>query len=342
MPYFLKGRDPTFVYDETHSLVGTVDASGNVRRFDSKIYFANQNILKPVVHTASTFVTLTIAAGATAAKTRLTSAGAHGLTGAISTGKYVYVSWAGATTAPNGLYVCTVASTDTTGLFIDIDLPWRAVTTTISVSSPAIFTGAAHGFVVGEAVRLSTTGVLPTGLNTSSNYYVRRVLSSSTFTVSLTPTSAEMVTTAAGSGTHVVFNSYGTPTVACVTQSALVFNETVDGGMISPDGCVETDTWVGTLSDANQKFTRVTYCGMPLYYNLLTTSLSMWTTNMAMYYSPTQLIRGVTSAQAPGSYNATPALVTCPHNLPGLLTVSFENAAADSPMTLLGFRAKFS
>lgn len=343
MPYLLKGRDPTFVYDETHSMVGVVDSSGKVNRFEPRVYFANENIFKPVVHTASTFVTLTIQAGAAVTKSRLTSAGAHGLTAAVSTGKYVYVTWATPTTQANGLYVCTVASTDTTGLFIDIDLPYRSGNTTISVASPAVLTTAGHGHSVGDPVRFVSTGTLPTGLATSTNYYVRRVLSSSTFTVSLTPNGAEVVTTAAGSGTHSYFSYYGTPTVACVTQPAVVFSETVEGGMITPQGCLESDMRINQLSDTNNKFVRLEYCGQALYYNYVPSALGFWVKSLAMYYSPTQLQVGISSATGNGGYNGLAAqIVSVPHSASGLLRIQFENAVADSPMSLAGFRATFS
>jgi microcystin-dependent protein len=45
-------------------------------------------------------------------------------------------------------------------------------TFTVSITSPAIVTYAGHGFVGGERLRLFTTGFLPTGLDTSTDYYV--------------------------------------------------------------------------------------------------------------------------------------------------------------------------
>lgn len=43
---------------------------------------------------------------------------------------------------------------------------------TVTIASPAVFTKSSHGFVGGERLRLSTTGTLPTGLNTSDDYFV--------------------------------------------------------------------------------------------------------------------------------------------------------------------------
>lgn len=45
-------------------------------------------------------------------------------------------------------------------------------TFTVTIASPAVVTKTAHGFVGGERLRLSTTGTLPTGLNTSDDYFV--------------------------------------------------------------------------------------------------------------------------------------------------------------------------
>jgi phage-related tail fiber protein len=43
---------------------------------------------------------------------------------------------------------------------------------TVTIASPAVVTHAGHGFVGGERLRLSTSGFLPTGLSTSTDYYV--------------------------------------------------------------------------------------------------------------------------------------------------------------------------
>lgn len=43
---------------------------------------------------------------------------------------------------------------------------------TVSIDSPAVVTKTAHGFTGGERLRLSTTGTLPTGLDTNTDYFV--------------------------------------------------------------------------------------------------------------------------------------------------------------------------
>ena len=37
---------------------------------------------------------------------------------------------------------------------------------TITIATPAVITQTAHGYVLGDAIKFSTTGALPTGLNT--------------------------------------------------------------------------------------------------------------------------------------------------------------------------------
>lgn len=46
---------------------------------------------------------------------------------------------------------------------------------TVTVASPAVVTSTAHGLQNGARLRLSTTGTLPTGLNTSTDYFVWRI-----------------------------------------------------------------------------------------------------------------------------------------------------------------------
>lgn len=95
-----------------------------------------------------------------------------------------------------GWSLCTFASVD----YID------GPSVTISNASPAVFTTTdAHGMRPGQAVVLTTTGTLPTGLSINTVYRVATILSSTTFTVS--PLSSgnittEVNTTSAGSGTH--------------------------------------------------------------------------------------------------------------------------------------------
>ena len=50
--------------------------------------------------------------------------------------------------------------------------PIQQRTVTIALGTPATFTLVSHGFSVGDAVRLTTTGALLTGVEAYKTYYV--------------------------------------------------------------------------------------------------------------------------------------------------------------------------
>lgn len=90
---------------------------------------------------------------------------------------------------------------------VDVSAPTAANlasgTVTISNGSPAVVTWNTHGKNAGNAVVFTTTGALPTGLNTNTVYYVIAAgLATNTFQVSLTPGGAAVNTSSAGSGVH--------------------------------------------------------------------------------------------------------------------------------------------
>lgn len=71
----------------------------------------------------------------------------------------------------------------------------------ITVASPAVITWAAHGLIDGASIKLSTTGVLPTGLVAGVTYFVKSPGSGS-FNLSATVGGAAIATTGGQSGTH--------------------------------------------------------------------------------------------------------------------------------------------
>jgi hypothetical protein len=88
----------------------------------------------------------------------------------------------------------------------------RSATVTISNASPGVVTWTAHNLKVNDPVYFTTTGGLPTGLVASAGtsfttYYVKTVLSASTFTVSAGPGGVAISTSSAGSGTHTAVNA---------------------------------------------------------------------------------------------------------------------------------------
>lgn len=64
------------------------------------------------------------------------------------------------------------------------------------------FTATAHGFVVDQVVRFTTTGTLPAGLSLNTDYYIVTVPTADTFEVSATEGGAPVDITDAGTGTH--------------------------------------------------------------------------------------------------------------------------------------------
>lgn len=78
-------------------------------------------------------------------------------------------------------------------------------TCTINIAVGATITLASHGFVAGDAIKFTTTGSLPTGLSTTTRYFVLSSgLASGSFKVSLTPGGTAVDTTGSQSGVHAV------------------------------------------------------------------------------------------------------------------------------------------
>lgn len=84
-----------------------------------------------LVEPAATFTSVTPSSAASGADTLLTSAGVHGLTGAISVGASIYISAGTGWTV--GFHSITAIAVDTTGTTIQIDTPYSA-----SMGTPTI------------------------------------------------------------------------------------------------------------------------------------------------------------------------------------------------------------
>lgn len=116
-------------------------------------------------------------------------------------------------TAPEGWLIAdgsAVSRTTYADLFASLVPSLGSFTVTIGAS--ATFTKTAHGLTIGDAVYLTTSGALPTGLASNTLYYVQSVGSSSTFTLSATRTvgtngysvGAAITTSGTQSGTHTI------------------------------------------------------------------------------------------------------------------------------------------
>lgn len=86
---------------------------------------------------------------------------------------------------------------------IDIKNNADSRTATITIATPAVVTAAAHDLQNGDRVRITTTGALPTGLATITDYYVINA-GSDTFNLAATYGGSAIATSGTQSGTHTV------------------------------------------------------------------------------------------------------------------------------------------
>lgn len=118
--------------------------------------------------------------------------------------------------APTGYLIedgAAYSRTTYAALFAYYQTGFSSTTFTVGISANAVFTKTAHGMFGGARIRLSTTGALPTGLNTSTDYFVTPV-DANTFRVSTNQTNYEtgvyVTTSGSQSGTHSYLQSmYG-------------------------------------------------------------------------------------------------------------------------------------
>ena len=76
-------------------------------------------------------------------------------------------------------------------------------TFTVTIATPGVFTNASHGLTEGDSVELSTTGALPTGLATSTKYFVIATgLTTNNFQLSATVGGSAIATSGTQSGVH--------------------------------------------------------------------------------------------------------------------------------------------
>ena len=89
---------------------------------------------------------------------------------------------------------------------IDVYLQQTYNGATISIASPAVITVTGHDFVEGQRIQFNTTGVLPTGMNVNTHYFVRNPnILAGTFNISTTISGVLLNTSGTQSGTHSAF-----------------------------------------------------------------------------------------------------------------------------------------
>lgn len=160
---------------------------------------------------------------------------------------------------------------------------------TVTIASPAVFTRNGHSLSVGDTVTLSTTGYLPTGLNTTTTYYViSSGLTGSTFQLSTTLNGSPVNTSGTQSGTHTL-----------VPSTSLTLNGAI--GLTTPQLMVipARSAWAYTIkisaynSQNNQGAAYHAFGGLR---RNVSTTLELETTNGFTYLE--------------SSFNTTPALVS--------------------------------
>jgi len=116
-----------------------------------------------------------------------------------------------ASLVPGGWIVCdgsAISRTTYAALFAVIS---PAQTFTVTLASPAVFSATAHGLQIGDKIRLTTTGALPTGLATATDYFVISAgFGANSFEVSASRGGAAVNTSVSQSGTHTMrFSNWG-------------------------------------------------------------------------------------------------------------------------------------
>lgn len=105
--------------------------------------------------------------------------------------------------------------------------PVRSSVATITIAAPGIVTWTAHGLSVGDKVKFSTTGALPTGLTAGTEYFVKTVPTADSFQLALTAGGAAITTTGSQSGVH---TASSVPTPSERLFAGLVMTAAEQGG----------------------------------------------------------------------------------------------------------------
>lgn len=109
-------------------------------------------------------------------------------------------------TAPTGWLICDGSDVSRT-TYADL-LAVIAPSQTCTGATNDEITATAHGLVAGDKIHFTTTGTLPAGLSTNTDYYViSSGLTTDVFKVALTPAGTVVDITNTGTGTHTVYKS---------------------------------------------------------------------------------------------------------------------------------------
>ena len=112
-------------------------------------------------------------------------------------------------TAPVGFLKAngaTISRSTYAALFAAI---YKTATVTMTIATPGVISWAGHTLVANDSVQFTSTGVLPTGFVTATNYYVvgASIVAGVSFQLSATPGGAAIATSGSQSGIHTAHNA---------------------------------------------------------------------------------------------------------------------------------------
>ncbi len=235
----------------------------------------------------------------------------------------------GGRTAPTGWLLCdgTAVSRTTYATLFGVIAP--AGTFTVTIASPAVFTKNSHGLVAGDRISFTTTGGLPAGLATATEYYVLSTsLTANTFKVALSPEGTVVNTSGSQSGTHTLYastwgfgdgaNTFNTPKLGGKTLLGMgAGTETLK----FESAAVNTGTDLVTIPNYNFPAQ-----GQPVVLTTtgaLPTGLSLATTYYIVRASSTTIGFSTTQANADGA-----VLIDLTGAGSGVTTVTFTNVTS--------------
>jgi hypothetical protein len=156
-------------------------------------------------------------------------------------------------------------------------------------------TWTAHGLLVGDAIRFTTSNTLPASLALATTYYVVKVVDANTLQISATAGGTPIVFTLAGTGTHTAASFYGTAlAVVCEGTAgsggtATLATVTIPAGTLTRTGRLEVNMLVSNPSLGVGTFT-VTYAGGTIYQQTFSGTGCLMLNKIVVANGPTQVV----------------------------------------------------
>lgn len=112
-------------------------------------------------------------------------------------------------TAPTGFLKCNGAAVSRSTYAALFAAIYKMATVTMTIAAPGVISWPGHTLSANDPVQFTSTGVLPTGFVTATNYYVvgASIVAGVSFQLSATPGGAAITTTGAQSGIHTAHNA---------------------------------------------------------------------------------------------------------------------------------------